>query len=490
MTPTDPLKLLPEFQKVANAFVDVAVRQAEAKGLAISCKNGCGACCRQLGANFRERGAGIRELIERLPPAQKAKVLARFAAARQLLGKAGLLERLLHPDAVVDAAVVPLGLQYFEVGIACPFSEEESCSIHADRPIACREYLVTSPAQNCAQPGIASVVGVELPAKVSQAVRRIEADDASPQWVPLILAPEWADAHRAGPPKHAGVKLVEMRFADLTKLSSALLAPIHSGRATNRAEFHLPYPLAHRPSRGGAFSDLPLKRCGELRLTAVADAKSCPRPVGNERKRKGQILVPRQLLRSMRMKTIKTLVLAASALSGCFLATAPAAVDMFLKIENIKGESTDKEHAGEIEIESFSWGVSNSAGATGGGQGAGKVNVQDISITKFFDAASPDLFIKCATGGPIKTATLTVRQSPEPQAAPQRPPGTFLEITMTDVVISSINENGQNTDSQGYLAENITLKFAKITITYSQQNADGTVSKKTVSYNLKAAKKA
>ena len=190
------------------------------------------------------------------------------------------------------------------------------------------------------------------------------------------------------------------------------------------------------------------------------------------------------------MKNLKTLVLSA-VLAGCsFLATAPAAVDMFLKIDGVKGESTDKDHPGEIEIDSFSWGATNSGSSGGGGHGAGKVNVQDFHFVKFFDAASPDLFIKCATGAKVKEAQLTVRRRPEQNAAPERPAGPFLVIKLEEVLISSINENGDNTDSQGYLAEKLTVSFAKVTITYSQLNADGSVTKKTVTYDLKAAKKA
>ncbi|WP_374595324.1 type VI secretion system tube protein Hcp, partial [Aquabacterium sp.] len=72
------------------------------------------------------------------------------------------------------------------------------------------------------------------------------------------------------------------------------------------------------------------------------------------------------------------------------------AVDMFMKIGDVKGESRDKTHAGEIDVLAWSWGVSNSGSAhTGGGAGAGKANVQDLSFTKYVDKASPPLLLAC-----------------------------------------------------------------------------------------------
>src|SRR5262245_21929107 len=90
------------------------------------------------------------------------------------------------------------------------------------------------------------------------------------------------------------------------------------------------------------------------------------------------------------------------------------AVDMFLKLDKIDGESADKAHKGEIDVLAWSWGASNSGSAhMGGGAGAGKVNVQDISFTKYIDKSSPSLFLSCANGKHIPTATLVVRKAGE-----------------------------------------------------------------------------
>jgi Fe-S-cluster containining protein len=98
-------------------------------------------------------------------------------------------------------------LTYFAQGIPCPFLEEGSCSIYADRPLVCREYLVTSPAANCAQLIPGTVRCVPLPFQPSIAFQRLQDGpqaERSVRWVPLILAPEWAEAHPEEPAARPG----------------------------------------------------------------------------------------------------------------------------------------------------------------------------------------------------------------------------------------------------------------------------------------------
>lgn len=140
------------------------------------------------------------------------------------------------------------------------------------------------------------------------------------------------------------------------------------------------------------------------------------------------------------------------------------AVDMFLKLDGIKGESKDHKHGGEIHIESFSWGM-NQTGAhgTGGGGGAGKVAVHDISITKFVDKSSCDLMYHCASGKHIKDGLITVRKAGEK-------PLEYLKIKLTDILISGVQHAGHGSD---LLTENVTLNFAKFQVEYQEQKPDG-----------------
>ncbi len=190
--------LLPVFQRMADGLVDLATERAGAEGRAVSCRKGCGACCRQLVPISEVEARRIGRLVDELPEPRRTEVRVRFARARARLAGAGLLSTLEDREAFVDGDVPAFGLAYFHLGIACPFLEDESCSIHADRPISCREYLVTSPAVNCADPKPGAIALVELPGKVWTALARADSVGDSGRvvrWVPLVLAPEWATTH-------------------------------------------------------------------------------------------------------------------------------------------------------------------------------------------------------------------------------------------------------------------------------------------------------
>jgi Fe-S-cluster containining protein len=195
--PTDPAELLPLFQSFTEMVVGIGVRDAEAAGGRITCCKGCGACCRQLVPLSPAEARHLRALIDRLPEPRRAEILARFADARRRLEGAGLLDQLLDPRSLAPEDVTPFGLEYFRLGVPCPFLEDEACSIHEDRPLACREFLVTSPAEHCADPSTNLVRRIPIPGRTSVAVALLgEAmDETRLPWVPLILAPEWADAH-------------------------------------------------------------------------------------------------------------------------------------------------------------------------------------------------------------------------------------------------------------------------------------------------------
>lgn len=215
--PAGPVHLqdmLPIIQSFASTVVDIAAEDAEAKGHKISCEKGCGACCRQLVPITDVEARHLRDLANSLPEPRRSNVRARFAAARQQLDSSGLTDRLLQRDHLQKGERNALGLDYFRQGIPCPFLEDESCSIHPERPVACREYLVTSPAVNCRQPSAASISCIELPARVSNALGRIGSGSATGavRWVPLILAPEWAGDHPDEQPPRPATDVLQEFF--------------------------------------------------------------------------------------------------------------------------------------------------------------------------------------------------------------------------------------------------------------------------------------
>ncbi len=159
-----------------------------------------------------------------------------------------------------------------------------------------------------------------------------------------------------------------------------------------------------------------------------------------------------------------------------------AASDFILEIDGIKGESQDDKHKDQIDIESFSWGASNSgAHATGGGGGTGKVAFQDVHFTIAVNKASPNLMLKCATGEHLKKAVLHIRKQGEKQQE-------YYTITMEDLIISSYQSGGSN--GSPVVHDSFSLNFAKIKFEYKPQKKDGTLDAAvTGGWDVKANKK-
>ena len=141
------------------------------------------------------------------------------------------------------------------------------------------------------------------------------------------------------------------------------------------------------------------------------------------------------------------------------------AVDMFLKLGDIKGESVDDKHKDEIDVLSWSWGMTQSATThLGSGGGSGKVSVQDLSFIHNLDKASPTLKLSCCTGKHYDEAVLTVRKAGDK-------PVEYLKITMKDLLISSVSTGGSGGEDR--LTESVTLNFAQFKEEYTPQKPDG-----------------
>jgi Fe-S-cluster containining protein len=197
--PAKPVKLrkmLPVFQMMTNSIVKMSQISVEAAGEKISCKKGCGACCRQPVPISETEALEIANLVEHLPSKKRQKIEKRFAEAVEHFRKIGWFEKL---ENTVNApeTLQSVVLEYFYQGIPCPFLENESCSIHPNRPLSCREYLVTSPADNCSKPSAEGVKRVKLLFLPSKFLMRIEAKDKKRlPFVPLIKALEWAKENK------------------------------------------------------------------------------------------------------------------------------------------------------------------------------------------------------------------------------------------------------------------------------------------------------
>jgi type VI secretion system secreted protein Hcp len=157
---------------------------------------------------------------------------------------------------------------------------------------------------------------------------------------------------------------------------------------------------------------------------------------------------------------------------------------MFMNMgANIKGETQDaaQSKANDIDVLAWSWGMSQS-GTThmGSGGGAGKVNIQDLSFTKYVDAASPALQVHCQLGKHIPKCVLLCRKAGGEQKK-------YIEITMEDVLVTGVSTGGSGGEDR--LTENVTLNFAKVSFEYFKQDQQGeTKSAGAAKYHISANK--
>lgn len=143
------------------------------------------------------------------------------------------------------------------------------------------------------------------------------------------------------------------------------------------------------------------------------------------------------------------------------------AVDFFLKIDGIQGESADAKHQNEIDLQSWSWGENQTGtAAAGGGMGAGKVAMQDFHFVMQVSKASPKLVLACASGEHIKEAVLVCRKAGKEQQE-------YLKIVFSDILVSSFQTGGSAGSEVPF--DQISLNYSKMEYEYKPQKADGTL---------------
>jgi len=138
--------LLPIFRAIFDELTTRGIAREAGAGRAVSRRAGCGACCRQAVPIAPSEARALAVHVAEMPKPWRSRVRSRFAAARTALDAAGVDHTPASFSKTNMEERIALGMAYFNAGIACPFLEDESCSIHPVRLLACREYLVTTPA--------------------------------------------------------------------------------------------------------------------------------------------------------------------------------------------------------------------------------------------------------------------------------------------------------------------------------------------------------
>lgn len=198
--PVSPGVLLPILRGLSDSIGDLAAASAKAMGKPPSCHEGCGACCRQPVPITPVEARAIAEWIEDQPQQRQSVLRERFRHAAARLEETGIAQGFRHPGSASNRETIhELGLRYFELGIPCPFLEEERCMIHEIRPLRCREYLVVSPAQHCAAPRSEQIVSIKPPVLLSQVLETWDTNGATQPrgFVLLTLLDEWLAEHPA-----------------------------------------------------------------------------------------------------------------------------------------------------------------------------------------------------------------------------------------------------------------------------------------------------
>jgi len=193
-------------------------KQLPVLGGKVSCAKGCNACCNQLVPISAAEAFMLHDYVSALPESKQEDVLRRFIAGEEACEELGLDEATLG-DLSSDQERRMLLVAYHRMEIACPFLEGGACSIYRTRPAVCREYLVTSPAENCAKIGETIVRRVPISVRMSIALARVGARALGGEalLLPFMLAIQWAEAHEdEGQKRFDGFSLVNMLLEELS----------------------------------------------------------------------------------------------------------------------------------------------------------------------------------------------------------------------------------------------------------------------------------
>jgi len=195
--------IVPLMRRLSQQAQALEERKSVAAGHPISCRMGCAACCRMLVPVSAPEAFALKDMILALPDARRARMMTKLSETRARVEQAGLLARLTDvaetTQPLIDEEMEPLNREYYALRMPCPFLENESCSIYEDRPAACRELLVTTPAELCQDMVKNQVQALPVPVRISTVMGALwsELVGGPARLIPLPIALDWAERHSA-----------------------------------------------------------------------------------------------------------------------------------------------------------------------------------------------------------------------------------------------------------------------------------------------------
>jgi Fe-S-cluster containining protein len=193
--------IVPLTRRLGEEATALEQAQIQDAGQQISCRKGCAACCRMLVPVSPPEAFALKALVEALPDERRQVLLDKLSRARARLEQTGLLARLTAlaetGRPLSDEEMEPINRDYYALRMACPFLEQESCSIYENRPAACRELLVTTPADLCNDLLNNPIQPLPAPLRVGTVLALLwsELKETPPTLIPLPMALDWADRH-------------------------------------------------------------------------------------------------------------------------------------------------------------------------------------------------------------------------------------------------------------------------------------------------------
>lgn len=209
--------IVPVMRSLSEQALVLEEKKHERAGETTSCHKGCAACCRMLVPVSPPEAFALKKTVEQLPAAQRDRILQRLATLQHTLNEAGLLGRLVQLSEtrtqLSDEDMEPVNREYYARRLPCPFLDDDVCSVYDARPAACRELLVTSPAEWCQEMDNNPVRAVPVPFRVGTALSLLWATITGgvARLIPLPVALDWAERHAGeNSVRHNGATLLQM----------------------------------------------------------------------------------------------------------------------------------------------------------------------------------------------------------------------------------------------------------------------------------------
>lgn len=230
--------IVPLTRRLGEEATALEEAQIQDAGQHISCQKGCAACCRMLVPVSPPEAFALKTMVDALPVERRTILLNKLHSARARLEETGLLTRLralLERDTpLTDEDMEPINRDYYALRMACPFLEDEACSIYEDRPAACRELLVTTPADLCEDLINNPVHPLPAPMRVGTVLALLwsELKGTAPTLIPLPMALDWAETHAVeGHGMWRGTQLLEQMLENVWRILEQEFANRASGQA-------------------------------------------------------------------------------------------------------------------------------------------------------------------------------------------------------------------------------------------------------------------